>query len=371
MKKLWIAILLGLALCLTAACNNNDQPSGGDTAMEDDSQTTDGAQSNGGEPVTIKVGMAGKDIKTACIILAQSLGLFEEEGIQVEFVTISNLADGLTAVDMGKLDMLPFGVIPTATFVSQGTDVVIIGGTISEGSEAITLPENADAYQNAEDFKGKRVGCYRMETGHMVMKGLLREAGLTIGEGQDVEFVLMDSMASIAEAVKKGELDIGFVNSGYGEIAKQNDLAVAFYVGEWKSDFPCCRQTVSRAALTEKRDALVQFMVACLRAYQIYLSDPETTIDVLAEYSGQSEDYVEAVMYHGAMVISLDPNRNKVDDFYQVMKANGDIDANTQYELRDQTDVTVYEDALNELLERNPQDQVLLQLKEEFQVNNF
>ncbi|MCR4963305.1 MAG: ABC transporter substrate-binding protein [Firmicutes bacterium] len=365
MKKLWMALLLGLALCLTAACAANDQTPGGDAAEETDTQTAEN------EPETIRVGMAGKDIKTACIILAQSLGLFEEEGVNVEFETISNLAEGLTAVDMGKLDLLPFGVIPTATFVSQGTDVVIIGGTISEGSEAITLPENIDNFKTPDDFRGKKVGCYRMETGHMVMKGLLREAGLTIGEGQDVEFVLMDGMPSICEAVKKGELDIGFVNSGYGEIAKQNDLAVAFYVSEWKSGFPCCRQTVSRAALTDKRDALVRFMTACLRAYEIYLSDHETTVDALAEYSGQSKDYVEAVMYHGAMVISLDPNRNKVDDFYQVMKANGDIDANTPYELRDYTDVTVYEDALNGLLEQNPDDEVLLQLKEEFQTNNF
>ncbi len=368
MKKLF-CMLLCLAFLLTACAGGQTTPAADGT--DGTGGAAEGDQQQAAAPQTLKIGMAGKDIKTACIIIAQELGLFAEEGVNVEFETISNLADGLTAVDMGKLDMLPFGVIPTATFVSQGTDVVIIGGTISEGSEAITLPENAGLYQTAQDFKGKRVGCYRMETGHMVMKGLLREAGLTIGEGQDVEFVLMDSMASIAEAVKKGELDLGFVNSGYGEIAKQNDLAVAFYVGDWQSGFPCCRQTVSRAALTDKRDALVKFMTACLRAYEVYRNDPQTAIDALVNYSGQTAEYVEAVMYHGAMVISLDPNRNRVDDFYQVMKANGDIDAATTYELKDQVDITIYEDALNEMLDRNPEDEIMLQLQEEFKENNF
>ena len=366
MRKRLICLLLVAALALgLTACGETDTKQ---TESTEKTENTAGTGQEFDEAHTLKLGMAGKDIKTACIIVAQELGLFAEEGVQVEFETISNLADGLTAVDTGKLDMLPFGVIPTATFVSQGVDVVIVGGTISEGSEAITLPENADAYQSPGDFKGKKIGCYRMETGHMVLKGMLREAGLDLEK--DVEFVLLDSSASICEAVKKGEVDVGFVNSGYGEIAKQNDLAVSFYVGDWQPDFPCCRQTVSRKTLDEKRDALVSFMVACLRAYEIYQNDHETTIAALCSYSGQSEEYVEAVMYHGAMKISLDPNTDKVDAFYQVMKANGDIDPNTPYELRDHVDASIYYDALQVLLEREPDNAIMQQLLAEYAENN-
>ncbi|AMP20351.1 hypothetical protein AZF37_03455 [endosymbiont 'TC1' of Trimyema compressum] len=100
------------------------------------------------EVETLKVGMAGKDIKTACIIIAQGMGYFQEEGVNVEFETISNLSEGLTAVDMGKLDILPFGVIPSATFISQGSDVVIFGGTISEGSELVVKLEHKDSLKN-------------------------------------------------------------------------------------------------------------------------------------------------------------------------------------------------------------------------------
>lgn len=353
MRKRLVCLLLvaALVLGLTACGEKKEETAQGADAMP-----------------TLKVGMLGKDIKTACIILAQELGLFAEEGLQVEFETVSNLSDALTAVDTGKLDLLPFGVIPTATFVSQGVDAVIIGGTIAEGSEAITLPENAESYQKPEDFKGKKIACYRIETGYMVMKNMLREAGLDLE--QDVEFIQLDSMPSICEAVKKGEADIGFVNSGYGEIAKQNNLAVAFYVGDWQSDFPCCRQTVSRKTLEEKRDTFVSFMVACLRAYEIYQNDHETTIAALCDYSGQSEEYVEAVMYHGAMKISLDPNKDKVDAFYQVMKANGDIDPNTPYELRDHVDASIYYDALQILLEREPDNAIMQQLLAEYAENN-
>lgn len=320
------------------------------------------------ERVTLKVGMIGTDIKTACIILASELGYFEEENLDVQFEKVNSLPDGLTAVSMDKLDILPYGVIPSCSYISQGTDVVIFGGTISEGSEGIVA--DGTKYTDLKQFEGKTIACFRMETGHMVLKGLLREAGV------NAEFVYMDSQQSIVEAVKKGEADIGTVNSGYGYIAEQSGLEVGFQVGDFESDFPCCRQTASRTAVNEKRGALVRFEKAALKAYAVYLNDHETTISTLAAYCGQDESYVEAIMYgtddyDNAMIVSLDPNKSKVSDFYDVMKANGDIDAETEYDINDYIDTTIYEDAVKELIEEGENKEIYEQLLVEFEENNL
>lgn len=359
MKKKLFAATLCLLLALTASllsagCSDD---SGEDQAAENGQEATE----------TLKVGMLGKDIKTACIILADSLGYFEEEGVDVQFEKINSLSDGLTAVSMDKLDILPFGVIPSCSFISQGTDVVIFGGTISEGSEGITKDDVE--YTQLSDFAGKTIGCFRMETGHMVLKGLLREAGI------DAEFVYLESSQAIVEAVKKGEVDIGMVNSGYGYVAEQSGAHVAFQVGDFESDFPCCRQTASRTAVNEKRDALVKFETALLRAYETYLNDRDAAIKALTEYSGQEEAYVEAVMYgtdsyDNAMIVSLDPNKKKVSDFYDVMKANGDIDADTEYNINDYIDTSIYEDALEALIERGEHADLYEELLKEFEENN-
>lgn len=319
------------------------------------------------EKVTLKVGMIGKDIKTACIILANQLGYFEEENLDVQFETVNSLPDGLTAVSMDKLDILPYGVIPSCSYISQGTDVVIFGGTISEGSEGVVA--DGTKYTDLSQFEGKKIACFRMETGHMVLKGLLREAGV------NADFIYMDSQQSIVEAVKKGETDIGMVNSGFGYVAKQSGLEIGFQVGDFESDFPCCRQTASRTAVTEKRDGLVRFEKAALRAYATYQNDHEATIAALAEYSGQDAAYVEAIMYgtddyDNAMIVSLDPNRAKVSDFYEVMKANGDIDAETTYDINDNIDTTIYEDALKALIDEGENKEMYEQLLAEFEANN-
>ena len=334
MKKRWVAaVLAGMitGAVLLSGCGGrssaadsagqeaagSDQQAGqeaentgaaGTEAVSETASESVSAQVSAGEMETLKVGMLGQDMKTACVIMAKELGLFEEEGVDVQFEKVSNLAEGITAVSEGKLDILPYGAIPTLSFASQGADVCVFGGTISEGSECVTLPENADLYKEAEDFRGKKIGCFRMETGHMVMKGYLREHGLE--PDVDVQYVYLDSQASIAEAVKKGEVDLGFVNSGFGYVAEGNGLKVAFHAGDFVEGFPCCRQSTSGKTLAEKKDALVKFEIAALRAYEIYLNDHAKTIELLSAYSGQDAAYTEAVMYgtdtyRNAMTVSL------------------------------------------------------------------
>ena len=329
----------------------------------------------------LRIGVPGRDIKIACIVIAQQLGYYEQEGIRVEFNPISNLSEGLTAVDMGKLDVLPFGVIPSATFVSQGSDVVVFGGTISEGSEIVVRPENAGMINTLDDFRGKTIGCYRMETGHMVMKSLLREAGLDTEK--DVRFILLDSQPTIIQAVLKGEVDMGFLNSGQGYVALQSGLVVARRVGEFHQLFPCCRQTTSRQALQQKRDSLVRFQIANLRALETFLEDRKASVAALAGHAGQSEEFVEAIMYgsvtddnsrqpyRNAMIVSLDPNSKKVVQFYETMKNNGDIDAATKHRMEDHIDTTIYEEALSEMIRRQPDNELYSDLMSEFRDNNF
>ena len=321
------------------------------------------------EPVKLKVGMAGKDIKAVCVILAKSLGYYEEEGLDVQFEAVSTLNDGVTAMSMNKMDILPYGFIPSATFISKGADVVVYGGTISEGSQAICKAENSNMINAINDLRGKKIGFVRPETGQMVIKGLMREAGLDLSK--DVELIALDSFASIAEAVSKGELDLGIVNSGYSYIAEKMGLAVAFDVADYVSNTVCCRQTASRDAVENKREALVAFQVANLRAFEVYFNDKETTIKTLMDYSGQDRDYVEELMYNGVMVPILDPCLHKIVELYQIMKDNGDIDADSQYDIVDKVDITIYRDALEEMILRKPESELYKKLLEEYKVNNL
>ena len=306
-----------------------------------------------------------KDTKISSIAMALQKGYYTEEKLEVEQTAFaSNFQEVMPAVSQGTIDVIPFGSIPACTYIAQGDDLVIFGGTVLDGSECITLKENKDLYKKAEDFKGKKIGAFPMETGHMATKSWLSKAGLKIGtiaDGADVEFVMMGGSAAEVEGVKNGEIDMCFVNSGYGYTAIQDEaVAVAFRPNELIGhDFPCCRQTTGRTAFEEKKSALVKFEIANLRGLCDINTDKDDTIKTIVANSGQSEDYVESTMYSkgtytAAMKFEMDPMTDDVKTFYEDMVDNGSMDSySTDKELiLKHMDSTIYYNALQTLIDR-------------------
>lgn len=299
----------------------------------------------------LRVGQMGTSIKASMVVLAHQLGYYKDEGLDVSLEQIANLNDGISAITMGKLDILPMGVIPTCSFVSQGAKLTVIGGTIAEGSACVALPARAEEFSTLEGFRGKTIACVRPETGHMMMKAALRKAGIPLSE---VRFAELPNMQAVVEAVRKKTADVGFVNSGYELNAQIQGLAVPFPVAKYAPDFPCCRQTALRDAVERDREPYVRFQTANLRAMKTMLDDPALTVKTLSAYSGQSEAYVKYCIYDSVMRISMDPRRASVLEFYQTMKDNGDIRADSPFRMEDAVDTGIYKEALDRAITRWP-----------------
>ena len=338
-----------------SGCANN-QPESEEAPAGEEAPAADIAINDEVEELNLVV--LGKDIKIPAIILAQAFGYYEEEKLTVNTQTVSGgFPEAMPALSNGSADVLPFGSIPTCTYVGQGDDLVIFGGTVTNGSECVTLKENADLYHEAEDFRGKRIGCFRMETGHMMIKSWLRENGIV--DGEDVEFILLESSAAEVAAVENGELDMCFVNSGYGYVAEQGGAcAVAFHPNDMIGhEFPCCRQSTNRDAYENKKSQLVKFEIANLRAIYDLQNDREAAIPALMEYSGQPEDYVTAVIYgtdsyDAAMIFEMDPCTDSVKEFYGAMVDNGDIENPDKDLIDGHLDSSIYRTALQTLIDR-------------------
>ena len=340
------AALSGIA-ATAAGCTNSGNAGTGATSAADIELKPETEQ--------LVCALLGKDLKIACVIIAAQEGLYQEEGLEVSFETVANLSDAITAISENKLDVLPFGVIPTCTFVGQGVEnVMVFGGTIAEGSECITLPQNKDKFVKIEDFANAKIAYFPMETGHLVMQGLQEEAGSYNPDN----WIIMSDQQSIIQAVAKGECDCGFLNSGQGYLAMQSGVVTSMHVGSLKPDFPCCRQTTSMTAFNDKKSALVKFMIANLRAQEIFYNDKPRALAALAAFSGQPQDYCEAVLYGNSeystpMIVEMDPYTDAVCAFYETMKTTENIPSSTTYKMEDHVDCSIYEAALYNLIDRN------------------
>ena len=281
--------------------------------------------------------LLGKDSKIACIIVANKRGYYTDEKLTLNTQVVSGgFPEAMPMLSDGTVDVLPFGSIPSCTYIGQGDDLVIFGGTVTNGSECVTLIENKDNYKKAEDFKGKKIACFRMETGHMVTKSWLRSQGLTIGNSP--------------EDVESGKADVALTKGGKCAIAFQPQELIGH-------EFPCCRQTTNRTAFEDKKSQLLKFEIANIRAMYDIANDKEGVIKDIMDYSGQDEDYVTAITYGNgdyvaAMQFEMDPRTSDVYAFYGDMIANGDIEYDDQSLILEHMDSTIYKAALDTLIER-------------------
>ena len=378
-NKLFSLVTVILTVCLLlAACNQSDSKTDSNqTEQEKESQVVEESAtaevSNNNDEKNeeddyefgpqddkkITVGQVGTGIKPAMIVLANELNYFAEEGIEMEFVQIQNLNDGITAVSQEKLDVLPMGIIPSVTYIANGADLVIYGGTISEGSEAACLPENQEKFSDINNLGDTKITCMRPETGHMFIQDYLKQNGI-----ENVEWLELDNFQSGIEAVKKGNADLAIVNSGFGYNAEQQGLVIPFRVADYFPRNVCCRQTTNRTVFEEKRESLIRLQIANIRAYAFAYGDDqankEEVISLLEGYSGLEPDYIDFSIYSQVMKYELDPATDKVRDFYELMLRNEQIAPDEDVDIENQMDYLVYQEALERLVARYP-DQALYQ----------
>ena len=369
---------------MLSGCGNSSQSSSSNSSSS--SSTTEEAFMKEGKGKHLVCAKTGKLIKVAPAILAEQLGYFQEESCDVEFQFIA-LADAMASMSVNNLDIDLFGIIPACSYVSQGVPVYVFGGTILNGSEIIGLKTFDKELKKAEDFKGLNIGCGREESGQIILKNYLANAGLTVdfGDGKfdtsqkaDVTFVYIDNMTAALEGLRSGQNDLYIANNamGYTYSTQYDDIKVVAIPADITGSYPCCRQNCSEDAYKNKFLSLVDFEIAMIRGYAYY-KDENNKADVikrLVEYSAQDANYVEAAMYgkdgyRNVMDLTPDPHTKECVEYYKAMESVGAIEKSSvdfsQYAVP-----TVYKKALDTLVEREPNNAVYKQLSSDYSKYN-
>lgn len=354
MKKA-AAILLTAGLLLTGCGSTNNSGSGAS------------------EKETIKIGRSTGNIRVALLTLADELGFYDEEGVNVEFVEISDTAAAISAISLNKdeIDVLQASGGSALSYIAQGTNVEIIGGIASEGGAMITLPENAEKYKDLTNIKGGvKVAGQLTDTGIMITRNLLEEKGIDTNE--EIEYLYFKDAQNVIEAVVKGEAEVGFTNSEACHKYLDLGIEIVYEVGDLVPDYVCCRQLSSKEKVEAKRDAFVKKAVAEIRAYEYYSKEEnhDECVKILAKQSGQDEEYVRAYIYENTKY-TLDPNINGLQDLFDTLLLGNYIENVTVTDISKSVDTSIYKEALDILIEREPENEFYQTLKTQFEKNNL
>lgn len=420
MKRKIISLLLTTALALTALTGCGQTGSIAETAAQEkektntdeniDAEATDAAETADTEHAddaaadteeavtqdkgTLKVSFMTGNIRIAINILALEKGYFAEEGVTVEPVNIGG-QDALTAINGSddQLDILNTGFVPDLQAIGSGYDITVIGGTAVEGGAVIAKSGNTAAYQDASNIinldavKEARLGFVRNEASWVITRQYLLDNGVSEEEIAAIEDEANGNISyyqdetAVAQAVQKGEVDLGFLPMEYALLyGDAYELEVVTPAGSLQENYVCCREVTSPAKLAEKHDAFVAYETARIRAFDYYKQGEtdeaikQDVVDIVANYSGKEADYVETYLYGGVTKYATDPNTKGIVKYVQAatnsgLLASAGVDFAT-YDITQNIDVSAYEEAINALVEREPDNQTYAELLTQFEADN-
>lgn len=380
MKRKIISLLLTTALALTALTGCGQTGSIAETAAQEEG--------------TLKVSFMTGNIRIAINILALEKGYFAEEGVTVEPVNIGG-QDALTAINGSddQLDILNTGFVPDLQAIGSGYDITVIGGTAVEGGAVIAKSGNTAAYQDASTIinldavKEARLGFVRNEASWVITRQYLLDNGVSEEEIAAIEDEANGNISyyqdetAVAQAVQKGEVDLGFLPMEYALLyGDAYELEVVTPAGSLQENYVCCREVTSPAKLAEKHDAFVAYETARIRAFDYYKQGEtdeaikQDIVDTVANYSGKEADYVETYLYGGVTKYATDPNTKGIVKYVQAatnsgLLASAGVDFAT-YDITQNIDVSAYEEAINALVEREPDNQTYAELLTQFEADN-
>ncbi len=138
--------------------------------------------------------------------VADELGFFAEEGLEVEIVTGAGAPLVLQQMAVGSVDAGYVTASVGLNGFAQGQDVVVVYEDFSNSVfDLWVLPDSG--INTVEDLRGKNIGVEGLQGGHIPeLRAWLTAAGLTIGE--DVNLLgLGDDSATVVEAFNNGTVD--------------------------------------------------------------------------------------------------------------------------------------------------------------------
>ena len=253
----------------------------------------------------------------AMYFIAKEKGYFEQEGLDVELFLFTNSGEGMNAITSGKLDAGTFGTAPPLLFISKGVDITIFGGQMSEGHGLVAKPEKAEQFKDLKNYKGKTIATVRLQTGDVVFRGGLHNAG--IDWKKDVTIKELDSPGAVLEAVKKGSVDAGILWPPFLTLAEQQGLKIAKLSGDILPSHTCCRQVTLTSKFKANEADYVKFVRALIRAHAFYKANPDETVDITSKYVKIDKAILKKDLYHGNLYLSPDPDKRMVVYFWDYM----------------------------------------------------
>lgn len=361
MKKSILAGILAFTLLLSlAACSGSNSNSGSGSGEAK-------ASGSGLEKTEFNLGYLNSTAHLLAFV-AKEEGYFKDEGLNVTLTQFSSATELASGLESGKLDVAFIGLVPALTFQSQGHDLTIFGGAMTNGHGYVIKSEFTEGKSDWDIsiLKGRNVASVKNSVQNAELQILLKNAGIEIGEGDDkVNIVYFDSQKDAYAALQNDTIDAASVYSPYASLAEGQGYKIVYRCSEEEAlkNQPCCRQVASTKALEASPAAYNAFERALIKAYKFTQENEDGTIADVKKYIDIDEGYIKTEVYGGYGSSVPDPDKKSTVALKDTIVDLGYTD---DYDIEKLYNTEIYANALDSILSENPDDSVYKELKDHF-----
>lgn len=301
--------------------------------------------------------------------VAKEEGYFEEEGLDVTLTLFSSAAELSSGLENGKLDVAFIGSVPTLTFQSQGHDLTIFGGEMTNGHGYVIKPEFVEGKTDwdVSILKGRNVASVKNSVQDAELQILLKDKGIEIGEGSDkVNIVYFDSQKDAYNALQNGSIDAASAYSPYTSLAESQGYKIVYRCSEEKllENQPCCRQVAATEALAKYPNSYNAFERALIKAYKFTQENKEGTVKDVKKYIDIEEDLINTEVYGGYGTSVPDPDKQGT---ITLKNSIVELGYTEDYDIEKLYNTDIYKNALESLIKENPGDKIYAELQNHFE----
>src|SRR5438105_1590863 len=221
--------------------------------------------------------------------IAKDLGFFDEVGLDVEIKSFEGGVPALRGGIAGGLDVVATSTDPLLAAIQQGAPVKAIGTYAPRLSVVMmAVPE----IKSPAELKGKKLGIQDVGGFSDTMSRLvLQQASIS---PNDVQWITV-ATANRVTAMVGGQTDTGVlhVDQYYTALALNPQFNVLAKMWEVVPDWWYSAFVVTDDVRTQKRDALVRFMTAVIKAHRFMYTNPVETKKVAVDETKAKPEVID------------------------------------------------------------------------------
>lgn len=286
--------------------------------------------------------------------LAANGGIAEKNGVY----PILEYSTGIEPLLAGKVDGRLNSLQASIIAGGNGSDIVIFAGTMGGGQLIYANKNVAVSLNSPESWKGLTIGSSIGGTAECVSRSAFKEKfGFS---DDDVKYKYYGGEEDSIGACRNGEVDVIIPYYAFREVAEAQGLVLVGELVDLYPDYACCRQTAYGPRLREDRTSFVNWTKGLIYSWKFFNENQKDTIKLIKKVTNQDEEWVYDHIYDSDgtahITFNPDPFYNGCRPQYDVLINLGYIDKENARPFEDYFDISIYADALKEVISENPDD---------------